>query len=303
MRLSVDSKALGDPRFKRLAAALGLVWHEALGRCVPVWFACYEARSALISESDVDIIAERDGFGAAMVSSDLAKRSGRRLRICGVTERIEFLIRQSERGRMGGRGRKRSESVRFADANQTESEGKANSPDLDLDLASASPPDLASASDHPPNPPGGPSSRRKSKRSELDITEQERASALVVLGKLTERSGIAYRGSDAHLRLIAARLRGGASEMDLRAIVAYCAEGKARGGLGWADGEMRSYLRPETLFGPQNIERYLDAARTWLAELQRRQQMTDEHERRPATSSPAMPLPLRPARDDERNAS
>jgi uncharacterized phage protein (TIGR02220 family) len=73
---------------------------------------------------------------------------------------------------------------------------------------------------------------------------------------LSKHSGIAYRGSEAHVALILGRLRAGASELELRKVAWYCAAK-----LGWKDKpEMRSYLRPETLFGPKSIERYLDAA-------------------------------------------
>ncbi len=90
-------------------------------------------------------------------------------------------------------------------------------------------------------------------------TEAELASVRVVLDKLGERSGIAYRGGTKHTALIVARLREGTSEWDLRRITGYCAER-----LGWeTKPEMKAYLRPETLFGPQTIEKYLDAARTW----------------------------------------
>jgi uncharacterized phage protein (TIGR02220 family) len=82
-----------------------------------------------------------------------------------------------------------------------------------------------------------------------------------VLGKLSERSGVGYRGSDKHRGLILDRLRSGITERDLRAVIAYCAEEK-----GWqGDPKWAQFLRPETLFGPETIERYLDPARTWAA--------------------------------------
>ncbi len=83
----------------------------------------------------------------------------------------------------------------------------------------------------------------------------------MVLDKLGAESGVAYRGSDAHTRLIIGRLREGTSELELRAIVAYCGD-QWRG-----KPEMQQYLRPETLFGPQTIARYLDPARTRYARL------------------------------------
>jgi uncharacterized phage protein (TIGR02220 family) len=80
-----------------------------------------------------------------------------------------------------------------------------------------------------------------------------------ILEKLTTRNGVRYTGTETHTRLIVGRLRDGFTEMDLRKVVAYCAEE-----LGWqTDPKMASFLRPETLFGPTTISRYADAARAW----------------------------------------
>jgi len=118
-------------------------------------------------------------------------------------------------------------------------------------------PDLIS--DPPIVPQGGRRSARS--RSAVDATPAELASVRVVLDRLSTESGIAYRGSDAHTRLILGRLREGTTELELRAVVAYCGD-QWRG-----KPEMQQYLRPETLFGPQTIARYLDPARTRYARL------------------------------------
>lgn len=114
----------------------------------------------------------------------------------------------------------------------------------------------------PPAPSrSGQGKRRKAKPSEH--TPDELAIAGRVLGKITERTGVEYQGSREHLRLIVGRLRDGVDEWDLRAVVAYCWHD-----LDWSGKpEMRAYLRPETLFGPQTIERYLAPARTAYAHL------------------------------------
>lgn len=89
-----------------------------------------------------------------------------------------------------------------------------------------------------------------------DPTPAESASITTVLAKLSAVSGIQLRGAQAHVRLILARLREGITELELRAVVAYCGEE-------WKnDPKMQRYLRPETLFGPETIARYLDPART-----------------------------------------
>lgn len=107
MRLSVDGAALDDPRFKRLGKALAVSWYEALGRCIAVWLVCYDRRAPCLEAEDVDIIAELEGFASALVSSGLAEAVGDdHLRMRGVTDRIEFLLRQVERGKASGVARR-----------------------------------------------------------------------------------------------------------------------------------------------------------------------------------------------------
>jgi uncharacterized phage protein (TIGR02220 family) len=94
----------------------------------------------------------------------------------------------------------------------------------------------------------------------VDATPAELASVRVVLDRLGKYAGVAYRGCDEHTRLIVAQLRTGITEPELRAVVAYCAD------LWDGKPEMRKFLRPETLFGPKTISRYLDGARTEYAD-------------------------------------
>ena len=61
--------------------------------------------------------------------------------------------------------------------------------------------------------------------------------------------------------MISSLLTRGLTEMDLRSIAAYCGH---ETGKGWANKpEMAEYLRPETLYGPDKHESYLDPARAW----------------------------------------
>jgi uncharacterized phage protein (TIGR02220 family) len=83
----------------------------------------------------------------------------------------------------------------------------------------------------------------------------------VVLGKLGAANDVKYSGAEDHIKLIVGRLREGVTELELRAVIGYCAFE-----LGWkTKPEMQHNLRPETLFGPRTISRYLDPARTWAA--------------------------------------
>jgi uncharacterized phage protein (TIGR02220 family) len=110
-----------------------------------------------------------------------------------------------------------------------------------------------------------PSARRPPSASRSSLSPADRAAAMAVLRKLGEQTGIEYRGGDKHTRLILGRYHDGFDELDLRKIIAYASRTPKEGGLGWnGDEKMRHCLRPETLFGPENIEKYVDAARSWF---------------------------------------
>lgn len=102
------------------------------------------------------------------------------------------------------------------------------------------------------------------RRSKSDPTERETAIARSLLSKLGARNGTKYAGSTKHVALIAGRLRDGYTEQDLEAVIADRDEA-------WRDDpKMREFRRPETLFGPETITRYIDGARTRFAKKQRR---------------------------------
>lgn len=104
---------------------------------------------------------------------------------------------------------------------------------------------------------------RSRKTGLSEPTEAELAIVRLVLDKLGQHTGTAYSGADPHVRLVVNQLRRGVTEWDLRCVIGYCAHPT---GLGWTDKpDLAKYLRPETLFGPQTIARYLDPSRAWHA--------------------------------------
>lgn len=107
MRVNVDEQALNEPRVKRMAKRLGRTHYEVLGRLVHVWMLCYSRRSAVLSEVDLDIAADLDGFAAALVAEEMGEHdeSGG-IYVRGVTTRIEFLEAQSEKGKRSGEARR-----------------------------------------------------------------------------------------------------------------------------------------------------------------------------------------------------
>jgi uncharacterized phage protein (TIGR02220 family) len=253
-RMSIDDKALRDPRVLRLAKRLGWSRRETLGALLDVWAVCYDRVASVLEVEDVDAAAELEGFAEHMGHVGLADLVPEGAEIRGAHKRIRYLANQAERGRAGGRKRVLNTiAASIRDAEYT-SQALASS------TAQANPklpdtvPDSASA------PDAVPERKKMSAKPTLQALSSEEAAAVrEVLSRLTTRSGVTYRGSKAHAALIVARLRDGITVWDLRRVIGYCAEA-----LGWEDKpEMRRYLRPETLFGPQTIEKYLDAARAW----------------------------------------
>lgn len=262
--MSIDDSVQRDPRITKLAKLAEWSRRETLGCLVgDVWPITYDQKSAVISADLVDLAAGLDGFAQHMVSAELAKwvRGNRRVRISGAEERLKYLADKTTAGRVGGL---RSAEVRNKISSSTGSTPQAERnppvPDPVLVLVPDPVPDPAPVLREDSDTPTAVGSRhRRAKPSEP--TPEERAVADRVLAKLSERNGVRYSGNAEHLRLITAQLRAGVPEMDLRYVVGYCADE-----LGWEDDpDKAKYLRPETLFGPKTIARYLDPARTWVA--------------------------------------
>lgn len=298
-RVNLDDSVWTSTRVRRLARRRGWNMRETVGTLAAVWNEAYGAKSPNMSPEDVDTAAEADGFAADMVAERLAfERPDGQVRLAGVEERIEYLIRQAERGRKGGLTRAKRE----ADAKQTLERMPKRPSSLPPPPALA--PDLhALVSADSGSPPPNESQQSKSMSADADAppkgkakgkrpkphghahgpTREELASVSVVLEKLGARTGVRYQLSKAHTALITARLRDGFSEMDLRAIIGYCAVEK-----GWLeDPKMRPYLRPETLFGPETVHRYVYQARAWLEKIP----TDDRGQKRPGAT--IHPLPLR----------
>lgn len=117
--------------------------------------------------------------------------------------------------------------------------------DVDVDVDVDKDQDLREGSATPPSP---------SRNGELNAIADR------VIDHLNERTGRAYQHSETSRKRIRARLRDdGYREEDCKLVVDFKVAD-------WAEEDgMRQYLRPKTLFGPENFEGYLQAAREWEA--------------------------------------
>lgn len=230
-----------------------------MGRLLAVFAVCYDLERDILTCQQVDLAAEFPGFGDAVFAADLAVNVRGGMRIRGALERIEYLNHKSEAGRIGGlkSGLSRRESAKQKlEAKSRSSEARGNPPDPVPDL----PPDPV------PDPVPERESRSRARRGKTTPTPAELASARVVLERLGQQNGTTYSMADRHVQLVVGRLREGISELELRAVIAYCADPAP--GLGWrGDPKMHKALRPETLFGPESIQRYLDPARSVFRDL------------------------------------
>lgn len=108
-------------------------------------------------------------------------------------------------------------------------------------------------------------------------TEEERAIAGRVLGKLKDRSGYNYSaGAATHVQAIVRLLREGYVERDLQRVVWHrCAE--------WKDNDqMEQYMRPATLFARSNFDNYLPQADAAIERVKRDAEVAE----RPPEASP-----------------
>lgn len=280
----VETKALGDPRIEYLGKLAGYDRHAALGRLIQLWAYCTERLAHVVSPGAVEAIMGTPAD--TLVRAELAEYVAEGVRIKGTKGRIEWLTQQKAYASTGGQAsaKRRLEKTQPG-VNRASTVGQLglNAPSTDPNPLTLTLPLPISRSESPQTPQGVRSRGRPKNPKPTDPNPAELESVARVLGKIAERTGITYRGSKEHTRLIVARMRDGASEMDLRAVIAYCANE-----LGWLDKpDMAPFLRPETLFGPKTIEKYLDAARTWHAQI-----VADEQRR-------AEPTPQRDASFDE----
>jgi uncharacterized phage protein (TIGR02220 family) len=279
MTVRIDAEAFSDERFEVLAALCHLADADhARGKLARLWRQCTVLYAYVLPESVVRAVLGHQG-PEALCEAGLGERVEEGIRMRGTLGRIEWLHDLRERSRRGGEAtRKKYQEP----AGQPHSQPNGQ-PHGSLEGPTASPVAGLQASPEPgpltltltPTPINGnseeelriknrPAGRPKGSRK-IEPTESELASVATVLGKLTGHNGVRYSGTPAHTRLIVSRLREGLSEMDLRVVVYYCAVAK---GMEWATSpEMVRFLRPETLFGPNTIARYLDAARSWYATL------------------------------------
>jgi uncharacterized phage protein (TIGR02220 family) len=271
----IEEEAFNDPRIAVLGELQGYSHYEALGRLAHLWRYCTTRGIYAVPPA----IAERligSGGGAALLASELAEAEPNgQLRVRGTSGRIEWLQKIRAASMRGGEATKRKlEASRGPNgyphdshmaghhAASTGPEGEPTPGTLTLAPTLALAPVNSDLERYVKN--ARPRGRPKGPRAN-DATEAELASVASVLGKLGAQNGVRYSGSEAHTRLIVGRLREGLSEMDLRKVVLYCAKAE---GMEWATKpEMSRYLRPETLFGPTTIARYLDAARAWYETL------------------------------------
>ena len=170
-------------------------------------------------------ILDQDGYSNPRVDEELAKSS-------------KLIEKQKANGSLGGRPKK----THLETQPLTQTETQNNQPPTtnhQPPAANLQPPEKGTVGQEPDASP-----------PKRDSLNGKRSTAIAVLDFLNEKTGRRYKPVKANLELIAARLREGASEEDLRAVVAKkCRE--------WSgDAAMAIYLRPATLFNATKFAQY-----------------------------------------------
>lgn len=172
-RMSIDDKFLRDPRITQLGIDLGWSKWEVRGRLLAVFAICYDLERDILTAQQIDVAAEHPGLADAMFAADLVVTARSGLRIKGAGERIKYLNKKAEAGRIGGvkSGKSRRESAK---QNRSKREARGNPPDPVPDPAPDpvpdQDPDLSPARVATPTPGGVPDpalARRQALRAEL----------------------------------------------------------------------------------------------------------------------------------------
>ncbi len=323
LKLDVYLDDLDDPRFAAVAETAGYSVEEAWGRFLKLWAYCLKEQRFVVHEAIVRRFLGPRGVeailqgGVTELCLGVAEEGG--IYVKGSREALSWLGQMRAGASNGGKARLeavRDDAGKFVPAatngpalrqpyasptpalvQRSTSPTPAlvqrsPSPDPSPDphaQRSDPPPSLAKPRDGVPPEGGGKVSRQRSRVKPGETTAEELEAAARILGKLTERNGVAYEvGRDtAHVRLIVRRMRElverGATlenaEYQLRYIVGYCAVK-----LEWqGNPKLEFALRPETLFGPDTVEKYRAPAIAWVKE------GDYKTERKPA--APAVDLP------------
>lgn len=320
----------GDIRYQMLAGELELGRPaDAVGRSLHLIEWCCEKRSAVVTRQVADMHLGRGG-AAALVACELGQEVEGGILVLEAVEEVEAWKARHEGWSRGGEKRSKS-SPRDAGQFRSESDNRASPTPASLSSPPASDqvetsqepanhqpstssapasnqpePALSSSSpssphSHNQNPPFPPSKGGTSGRPRKGFTEAEVAAATRTLAHITRRTGVQYQASEAHVRLITARLREeGVTEEDLRKVVAFCWD---KNGLNWREkttdsGErMAVHLCPQTLFGPKKLHAYLDRARSWFdthVAPGLEQQASGDGPRAPPAATSASPVPAPP---------
>jgi uncharacterized phage protein (TIGR02220 family) len=294
----IEDEAFSDERYEDLATAAGLADADhARGKMARLWRQCtLEQRHVLPVATVQRILGER--AVEALQVARLGELVDDGVRIRGTRGRIEWLKKLRNNGRFGKRGgRPRKNPQGFSEkptrVSKIEKQLTPPAPSPALTPSpSPAPVQISEKNSATPSAGGaqleilkskvdaavGEVGKRRAKPKPSDPTPSELGVAQTVLDKLGSYNGVRYTRTAEHTRLIVAHLRSGLTEADLRKVICYCAIE-----LDWkSDRAMVKFLRPETLFGPKTISKYLDPARAWFDTLP-----SDD------------PIPLRPKQADE----
>jgi len=130
-RVNLDSNFFSDARILRLSEITNEKIYVTRGRLVSLYNFCYCSLAIEITDEEVNLHSHWNGPGSYskhLLASYLAEtQKDGKIRIKGVFDRIEYLLRQRERGRLGGiKSSRKGLKNKEKDSKQTLSERSAS---------------------------------------------------------------------------------------------------------------------------------------------------------------------------------
>lgn len=269
----IEDEAFSDERYEDLAAFAGLADADhARGKMAKLWRQCTIEDTHFLGNQMVSRVLGPGGVDALVRARLGVLLPDGRVRIRGTKGRVEWLSKLRANGKKGGRPKKLRDTN--GETRRKPSGFENQNPPAPVPAPAPAPapthedPEKNSArASHgglelfkaKVDAAVGDIGKRRARRPKAGPTDAERGVALRVLERLGSHNGVRYSGANEHVALVAARMRDGVDEAELRAIVVHCVNQ-------WSDKpEMQEYLRPETLFGPKTHAKYLEPARSRYA--------------------------------------
>lgn len=95
--IEIEEKLWDDARFRAVALTLNLDLYSVVGRCAKLWQQIILREKDLLTPAEIDFLAEKQGFAAALIKANLAEKKQKFVRIKGIGERLKKTTKESKK--------------------------------------------------------------------------------------------------------------------------------------------------------------------------------------------------------------